>query len=92
MTRSGNVRSELDPGRCLSNRQVGIVDCLSHGLQPKQIASLLRLSYHTVVEHINRAMHSLGAHTQAELVALAIWHGFVVLPPPTQDPPGPTAS
>ena len=59
VTRSGNIHSELDPGRCLSNRQVGIVDCLSHGLQPKQTASLLHLSYHTVVEHINRAMHSL---------------------------------
>ena len=90
----GRVHSELDPSLCLSNRQAGIVDCLSGGLQPKQIASLVHRSYHTLVEHINRAARALGAHTKAELVALAIQHGFVVLPPPPRlgiDPEPPPA-
>ncbi len=94
MPRSRDVHSELDPNLRLSDRQVGIVDCLFHGLQPKQIAPLVHLSYHTVVEHIDRAKHALRANTHAQLVAEAILHGFLVLsvpPPPTQDPPRPAA-
>lgn len=58
-----------------------ILHRLHVGILPKQIATDLNLSYHTVVEHIARAMHSLQAHSRIRLLNAAICHGFIPLDP-----------
>ena len=77
MSTSGRVCSQLDPAVHLTHRQVDILARLHAGILPKQIATELNLSYHTVVEHLDRAGATLNAHGRVPLINAAIEHGFI---------------
>ena len=61
----------------LSAREVEIVRLLAHGRTAAEAARELVLSPHTVRTHIRNAKEKLGAHTTAELVAMAVRAGAV---------------
>ena len=93
MSTSGRVCSQLDPAVHLTQRQVDILARLHAGILPKQIATELNLSYHTVVEHLDRARATLNTHGRVPLINAAIEPGFISgsPPPPTSDQPDPAA-
>ena len=93
MSTSGRVCSQIDPGVHLTQRQVDILARLHAGILPKQIATELNLSYHTVVEHLDRARATLNTHGRVPLINAAIEPGFISgsPPPPTSDQPDPAA-
>lgn len=59
----------------LTAAQLRVLDLVKDGLSEKQIASRLRLSRHTVHNHIRRIYEAFGAHTRAELMALVFGTG-----------------
>jgi DNA-binding CsgD family transcriptional regulator len=61
----------------LSARELEIVGLLAHGRTAEDAAQDLTLSPHTVRTHIRNAKEKLGAHTSAELVAMAMRTGAV---------------
>lgn len=56
-----------------------ILEMLSHGAQPWQVAVSLRLSTGTTNRRICRLVVSLGARTRCHMVALAVAGGLVTL-------------
>ncbi len=88
--RTDHVISKLDPSIRLTIRRIEIIDLLKAGLVEKEIGVRLNITRDTVAEHLGEAMRLLGAHTSAQLVALAAAHGFIELPvPPPPAPDGP---
>lgn len=61
------VSAELDR---LSNRERDVVRLLAMGYRPKVIASRLRISYHTVKNHLKSTFKKLEVSSQAELIAM----------------------
>lgn len=61
----GPVRSARDQ---LSNREQEVVQLLERGLHPKDIARELRLSVHTVRNHLRFVYRKLGVRSQLELM------------------------
>lgn len=60
----------------LSNREMDIVHCLSEGLTNREIAVRLRLSQHTVKNHLFRIFDKLGVSSRVELLFMtASQHG-----------------
>ena len=73
--------SELadDPISSLTPRQREVLHLLAEGRSAKEIASSLEISARTVEFHKYQMMESLGVHTNAELIHLALKHGLVEL-------------
>jgi len=61
----------------LTPHQREILRMLADGLSAKEIARKLDISSRTVESHKYQIMESLGAHSSAELIRLAIRHGVV---------------
>lgn len=55
----------------ITKRQLEIVECLSVGLQTKQIAEKLDISFHTVNQHIKNMLRKYHLHNSRELILLA---------------------
>ncbi len=55
----------------LTPRQLQVLHCLSRGLPNKLISRELRLSEHTVREHVSQIFHALGARNRTEAVIRA---------------------
>lgn len=55
----------------LTPRQTEVLRLLEQGRSTKQIADELHLSVETVRNHIRRLLHTLGAHSRLEAVAIA---------------------
>lgn len=56
----------------LTKREREVVTLIAMGLETDQIASELHVSPETVRTHVRNAMAKLGAHTRAQLVAIAL--------------------
>jgi DNA-binding CsgD family transcriptional regulator len=63
----------------LSPRELEVTQLLARGLSGEQIAERLYLSPETVRTHIRNAMEGIGAHTRAQLVALALDGDLITL-------------
>ena len=61
----------------LTPRQKEVLGLLAEGLEPPRIASRLGVSVNTVRNHIQGILNSLGCHTQANAVAIAIRQGLI---------------
>jgi DNA-binding CsgD family transcriptional regulator len=79
-------RPRLD--NALSPRELEVTQLLARGLSGEQIAERLYLSPETVRTHIRNAMERMGAHTRAQLVALALDRDLITL----HEHPGLTAA
>ncbi len=74
------VRSKLDGSVLLTKRQVEMVGLLACGHNIREAAVALGLSVHTAAGHSKAVMRRLGAKNRAELVLLAVRHGFIRVP------------
>jgi PAS domain S-box-containing protein len=63
----------------LTGRELEIVEMIALGLTGPEIAAELHVSHATVRTHVRNAMHKLGTHSQAHLVAKALGDGIVPL-------------
>lgn len=61
----------------LTPRQKEVLGLLSEGYEPPRIAKKLGVSINTVRNHIQGILNSLGCHTQANAVAIAIRQGLI---------------
>jgi len=61
----------------LSRREYEIVALLTQGYAALNIAARLNLSHATVRNHIQNALRRVEVHSQVEIVALALRHGWV---------------
>ncbi len=66
-----------DPGTRLTLRQREILQLLAEGYSAKEIAAKLAISTRTVEFHKYQMMETLGVHTNAELIRLAVRQGLV---------------
>jgi DNA-binding CsgD family transcriptional regulator len=71
--------SRAQPEGALSPREIEVTQLLARGLSGEQIAERLFLSPETVRTHIRNAMDGMGAHTRAQLVALALDSELITL-------------
>jgi DNA-binding CsgD family transcriptional regulator len=71
--------SRAQPERAISPRETEVTELLARGLSGEQIAERLFLSPETVRTHIRNAMDGMGAHTRAQLVALALDSKLITL-------------
>lgn len=69
----------LDPAASLTPRQREILQLLARGQSAKEIGSELGISARTVESHKYQMMETLGVHTSAELILVAIKSGIVTI-------------
>jgi DNA-binding NarL/FixJ family response regulator len=60
------------PGHLLTRRERAVVALIAQGLETQEIADTLYISAATVKTHVRNAMEKVGAHTRAQLVAVAL--------------------
>jgi DNA-binding NarL/FixJ family response regulator len=63
---------EASPVRLLTPRERRVIVLIATGLGTPEIADALHVSSSTVRSHVRNAMVKLGAHTRAQLVAIAM--------------------
>jgi DNA-binding NarL/FixJ family response regulator len=63
---------EASPVRLLTPRERRVIVLIATGLGTPEIADELHVSSSTVRSHVRNAMVKLGAHTRAQLVAIAM--------------------
>jgi DNA-binding CsgD family transcriptional regulator len=56
----------------LSKREIQVVHCLAEGLNNREIADRLKLSQHTVKNHLFRIFDKLGVSSRIELLAMTL--------------------
>lgn len=54
----------------LTKRQLEVVDCLADGLENRDIADRLSMSWHTVKGHVRELQRRYGAKNRTHVVAL----------------------
>jgi PAS domain S-box-containing protein len=62
--------------RTLSRRELDVIRRLADGLTGPEVAEELHLAHNTVRTHVRNSMVKLGAHSRAQLVALALAEGL----------------
>ena len=72
-----NGKTEADPIKQLTDRQVQILTMLAKGMGTKEIAFQLDLSDKTVAAHRAQIMERIGIRDLAGLVLFAVKHGLV---------------
>jgi PAS domain S-box-containing protein len=72
--------------RALSKREREVVTLIALGQETNQIAEALSISPETVRTHVGNAMSKLGAHTRAQLVAIALCTDEAISLPPVSLP------
>jgi DNA-binding NarL/FixJ family response regulator len=72
MTLAENDSKLSSAGRALTGREREVVALIALGRETGGIAEELYISVDTVRTHVRNAMSKLGAHTRAQLVALAM--------------------
>jgi PAS domain S-box-containing protein len=72
-----DVGSRSDKQSTLTNREREVVLLVSLGSSTRRIAADLGVSLETVRTHVRNAMAKTGAHTRAQLVALALADGLI---------------
>lgn len=68
---------EKEKDRCLTPRELEVLQLTAKGLEQKQIAEILGISFATVVEHRKKLFKKLGVHNVAEAVYEAFQKGFL---------------
>ena len=63
--------------RCLTPRELEVLQLTAKGLEQKQIAEILGISFATVVAHRKKLFKKLGVHNVAEAVYEAFQMGFL---------------
>ena len=66
-----------EKNRCLTPRELEILQLTAKGLEQKQIAEILDISFATVVTHKKRLFKKLGVHNVAEAIYEAFQMGFL---------------
>ena len=61
----------------LTVREAEILDLLAIGLEPADVAERLDIGTSTVSTHLEHIMGKLGAHSRAQMIALAYQQGIV---------------
>lgn len=67
-----SVKPGTGPERALTQREREVVTLIALGRESPQIAKELYISTATVRTHVRNAMHKLGVHTRAQLVATVL--------------------
>jgi PAS domain S-box-containing protein len=73
--RSGETICQPDRP-ALSARELDVIRLLSDGLTGPEVADELQVAHNTVRTHVRNAMAKSGAHSRAQLVALALAEGL----------------
>lgn len=66
-----------EKNRCLTPRELEVIQLTAKGLEQKQIAEILGISFATVVTHKKRLFKKLGVHNVAEAVYEAFQMGVL---------------
>lgn len=66
-----------EPAIQLTEREVEVLDLLAAGREPLDVADELDIGARTVATHVEHIMEKLGAHSRAQMIALAFQHGLV---------------
>jgi DNA-binding response OmpR family regulator len=69
----------VQPDIQLTGREAEILDLLAIGLEPADVAERLDIGASTVSTHLEHIMGKLGAHSRAQMIALAYQQGIVSL-------------
>ena len=69
----------VQPDIQLTVREAEILDLLATGLEPVDVAERLDIGTSTVSTHLEHIMGKLGAHSRAQMIALAYQQGLVSL-------------
>lgn len=77
MAQSGRVVSTIDPTLVLTQHRVDILTLLGMGARGPDVAQTLGIGIDTVHEQVAVMRHRFRARSTAELVRLAIHHGFL---------------
>ncbi len=75
-------RSYSDPGEPfhpLSNREMEVLGCVTHGMSNKEIATKLGISHQTVKNHVTSILRKLGVEDRTQAAVYALRHGWVRL-------------
>jgi DNA-binding NarL/FixJ family response regulator len=67
----------VQPDIQLTVREAEILDLLAIGLEPADVAERLDIGTSTVSTHLEHIMGKLGAHSRAQMIALAYQQGIV---------------
>ena len=67
----------LGNGLFLSERQVCVLEQLSHGLSNKEIANILQVSEPTIKMHISNLLRALDAKNRIQILIKAKEKGFI---------------
>lgn len=77
MAQSGRVVSTIDPTLVLTQHRVDILTLLGMGARGPDVAQTLGIGIDTVHEQVAAMRRRFRARSTAELVRLAIHHGFL---------------
>jgi DNA-binding CsgD family transcriptional regulator len=77
MTQHVHVASRQDPNLLLTGRMVEILRQIAAGGKASEISKALGIAVDTVYKHAADMRRRLGARNDADLVRLAIYHGFI---------------
>ncbi|HEU5475956.1 MAG TPA: response regulator transcription factor [Actinophytocola sp.] len=82
------ARAKRVDGHTLTERELQVLYLISAGYPPKQVASELGISLHTVENHKQRIFAKLDVHNQAHAAASAVRLGLLprAVPAPRQQP------
>lgn len=72
-----NVQPEVE----LTDREAEVLALLATGLEPADVAEQLEIGARTVGSHLEHIMEKLGAHSRAQMIALAYQQGLVTATP-----------
>lgn len=65
--------------RVISNRERQVLEMISYGHSSSEIADLLYLSYHTIIDHRKAIMNKLCARNAAEMIRIGFEKGILSL-------------
>jgi DNA-binding NarL/FixJ family response regulator len=71
----------VQPEIQLTMREAEVLDLLATGLEPADVAERLEIGARTVGTHLEHITDKLGAHSRAQMIALAYQHGLVSVAP-----------
>jgi DNA-binding response OmpR family regulator len=71
----------LQPEIELTEREQEVLELLATGLEPADVAEQLDIGGRTVGTHLEHIMDKLGAHSRAQMIALAYQQGLVTATP-----------
>ncbi len=69
----------------LSKREIQVVHCLAEGLGNREIADRLKLSQHTVKNHLFRIFDKLGVSSRIELLSMTMSQPDMAPPSPSKE-------